>query len=176
MKIAYEDMIRAVAIKSRILLTAGIKLYQINADANSVDIMFDIRGRSAGLAMVDRKYGKVSYHISYNTHFIKANFEDFIKNIVPHEVAHILCFMKPTLGKGHDYGWASVCQELGGSADRCHAYELDYSDYYTYITTTGHELKISKHRHTKIQKGRRYIHSKLGMVNNTCEYQTFSFI
>jgi SprT protein len=82
-----------------------------------MQVGFNLKGRVAGYAM--RKYGV--YSVRFNHVILAGNqWEAFIKEVVPHEVAHIVCYAYPELGRNHDYGWRSVCVKLGGSGARCH--------------------------------------------------------
>src|SRR5574337_453766 len=80
-------------------------------DLSKVQIRMDLRGRAAGVAM--RRGG--IYTVRFNRDMMtREAFDHVLNNTVPHEFAHIVCFMNPSLGKNHDYGWARVCERLGG--------------------------------------------------------------
>jgi len=144
-------------------------------DLSQVRISFDLRGRSAG------KAGGRGYRLPGSSYYVKFNrdmltreaFEHVINATVPHEYAHVVCFMDPSKGKNHDYGWARVCRALGGSGARTHNEEVVYGKGLTYEYTTdrGHKVRLSEKRHRYIQTGGRltYKHGK-GAVSQLCAH------
>lgn len=141
-----------------------------NLDLSHVGIHFDLKGRSAGQAC---KRGS-QYHMRFNRDMLtREAFDHVLNNTVPHEIAHIVCFMNPTLGRGHDNGWARVCTQLGGNATRCHSEDVVYGkgSTYEYITTAGHSVRVSDKIHRNVQRGTSYTYRQgKGKVNSTCTY------
>jgi len=144
-------------------------------DLSQVRISFDLRGRSAG------KAGGRGYRLPGNAYYVKFNrdmltreaFEHMIQDTVPHEYAHVVCFMDPNKGKNHDYGWARVCRELGGSGARTHSEEVVYGKgvTYEYITDRGHKVRLSEKRHRYVQTGGRLTYRKgMGVVTQLCAH------
>lgn len=168
------EMVRSYALQ--VLEKAG-KHYGLNT--HHVDIRFDLRGRAAGMAGCRIKGdGSTSDHyIRFNVDMIKnSGFEHVFKNTVPHEVAHVVCYMNPALGRGHNQGWRRVCQGLGGNGDTCHKQEVVFAKghTYTYITTLGHKINLSQQRHRKIQRGSVYsLRGGLGILNKTCKWSRY---
>jgi predicted SprT family Zn-dependent metalloprotease len=144
-------------------------------DLSQVRISFDLRGRAAG------KAGGRGYRLPGHNYYVKFNrdmltreaFEHVIQDTVPHEYAHVVCYMDPGKGKNHDYGWARVCRELGGSGARTHDEEVVYGKGITYEYTTdrGHKVRLSDKRHRYVQAGGtlRYKHGK-GAVSQLCAH------
>lgn len=115
-----------------------------------VQLRFDLKGRAAGMAI--RQYDR--YTIRFNRDMIQRDaFEHIINNTVPHEIAHIVCFMDPTLGSNHDAGWARVCRTLGGSGDRTHREEVVFGrgNTYEYVTDRGHAVRVGERHHQYLQ-------------------------
>ena len=144
-------------------------------DLSQVRISFDLRGKSAGKAG-GRGYRLpgASYYVKFNRDMLtREAFEHVINATVPHEYAHVVCFMDPSKGKNHDYGWARVCRALGGSGARTHNEEVVYGKGLTYEYTTdrGHKVRLSEKRHRYIQTGGRltYKHGK-GAVSQLCAH------
>lgn len=139
-------------------------------DLSNVGLHFDLKGRAAGMAC---RRGS-QYYVRINTDMLKREaFDHLINDTIPHEVAHIVCFMKPSLGNNHDYGWASVCRKLGGSGTRCHSEEVVYGKgvTYEYTTTTGHTVRISERIHKNIMRGSSYTYrGGKGKINATCAH------
>jgi predicted SprT family Zn-dependent metalloprotease len=144
-------------------------------DLSQVRISFDLRGRSAG------KAGGRGYRLPGSFYYVKFNRDMLTRaavdhvhdDTVPHEYAHVVCFMNPELGKNHDYGWARVCRALGGSGARTHSEEVVYGKGLTYEYTTdrGHKVRLSEKRHSYVQRGGRlsYKHGK-GVVTQLCAH------
>ena len=144
-------------------------------DLSQVRISFDLRGTSAGKAggRGHRMPGS-SYYVKFNRDMLtREAFEHVIKDTVPHEYAHVVCFMDPSKGKNHDYGWARVCRALGGSGARSHTEDVVYGKGITYEYTTdrGHKVRLSDKRHRAVQLGRALNYRKgLGTVTAACAY------
>lgn len=104
-------------------------------DLSVVRIGFNLKGRVAGwAAMKGRIGGPVSYSVRFNYDMLARGCEDTLRDMledtVPHELAHIVCFMKPSLGKNHDEGWKRVCEALGGTRARTHKLEVVFGKVY----------------------------------------------
>lgn len=147
-------------------------------DLSGVHISFDLRGSAAGRA------GGKGYRMPSSAYTAKFNrdmlgreaFDHVHDETVPHEYAHIICFMNPGLGKNHDHGWTRVCRALGGSGARCHREEVVYGKglTYEYVTDRGHTVRLSQQKHKKIQMGSVLTYSRgrtsLGKVDKTCAH------
>lgn len=112
----------------------------------------------------------------FNTDMMQnSSWDHLINDTVPHELAHIVCFFKPELGRNHNPGWRQVCRQLGGSGQRCHKEEVTYAKgtTYYYTTSTNHTVTLSLQRHRRIQKGTSY-HFKngRGRVDRTSKWST----
>lgn len=126
---------------------------------SNVRLSFDLKGRVAGWA--SRK-GAV-YSVRLNKDMITRGNPEVLKNMiedtVPHELAHIVCFMKPELGRNHDYGWQSVCRALGGTGKRLHDVETvrGRGATYEYTSSHGHKIRVGERHHQRIQRGERVL-------------------
>lgn len=136
-----------------------------------VNVTFDLKGCSAGRAY--RRNNK--FGVRFNPRMMRdANWNTFLRDTVPHEVAHIVCFANPAMGRNHDPGWRSVCCKLGGSGERCHADEdvrFARGKTYNYTNTNGTEMRLSQVLHRRIQKeGYVYGSKKHGYLDKTCKF------
>jgi predicted SprT family Zn-dependent metalloprotease len=141
----------------------------------NVDIRFDLTGRAAGMAGFH--YGK--FYLRFNTKHMALGgqtWDHLLNDTVPHEVAHTVCQAFPKFGRNHDAGWKRVCIALGGNGQRCYS-EADAPEAvaaqrpYVYITTTGHECRVTKVIHTKIQRGTTYtMKGGKGKLTRECQY------
>ena len=141
------------------------------SDFSNVEIRFDLKGRCAGTA--SRRNGR--YVLRFNHDMLSREaFDHVLNDTVPHEIAHLVCFMNPMLGRNHNHGWAHVCMRLGGSGARCHKEEVVYGKGRTfeYTSTTGHKCRVSETIHKRIQAGQSRHFSKraLGSLTNACAY------
>ena len=146
---------------------------------DKVGIRFDLKGRAAGIACARNGRDGRSYYMRFNTDMLAREAADHVINeTVPHEIAHIICFMDPSLGRGHDRGWANVFRRLGGSGDRTHKEEIVFGKgrTYEYTTTTGQKIRMSEKRHAQPQRGTtmRWKHGK-GDTNQFCAYEIVGY-
>lgn len=139
-------------------------------DLSNVRVSFDLKGRCAGVASM--QYGQ--YMVRFNRDMLtREAFDHVLNDTVPHEYAHIVCFMNPRLGRNHDYGWANVCRQLGGSGGRCHSEEVVYGKgtTYEYVTDRGHKVRLSDKLHKKVRAGQVLRYRKgLGNVSLASAY------
>jgi predicted SprT family Zn-dependent metalloprotease len=151
------------------------KLYSV--DLSVVKLDFNLKGRAAGMASWRGSHfsKERSYKIRINRDMMMREFDDMLNDTLPHEAAHIVCFMNPSLGSNHDYGWARVCRALGGTGGRTHANEVVYGNgrTYEYTATTGKTYRLSEQRHKKIQQGAVMTVKRSsggGRIDKTCTY------
>jgi SprT protein len=141
--------------KTREVLSRARQLYGVKINPK---IAFNLRGRVAGWAGCRRcRYtGMASdFSLRFNSELIAGkHFEDMRDETVPHEVAHLVCYARPDLGRNHDAGWRRVCIALGGNGNSRHSYDVSHAGgSIVYVSDRGHEIKLSKIRHAKIQAG-----------------------
>lgn len=141
---------------------------------DKVGIRFDLKGRAAGMACARGGFHSRVYYMRFNRDMLtREAFEHVINDTVPHEIAHIVCFMDPRLGSNHNSGWARVCQQLGGSGARYHKEEVVYGKGYTYeyISTTGKPIRVGDKYHRDIQAGQKLNYRKGGgSLDKSCTY------
>ena len=116
-------------------------------------IEYNIWGRTAGLA----------YHaknrIRLNPVLLRENAIDFVGQIVPHEIAHLLTrAMHGTSVKSHGPDWKSVMLDLGLQPRRCHNYHVKNTTMrqqrsYPYLCHCC-EHSVSQTIHNRICRGR----------------------
>jgi predicted SprT family Zn-dependent metalloprotease len=150
-------------------------------DLSKVSIRFDLKGRCAGVAGARGiPGGGRTYFMRFNRDMLTREAFDHVHNdTVPHEIAHIVCFMNPRLGSNHDSGWARVCQQLGGTGARTHQEDVIYGKGKTfeYTTTTGEKVRLSEQKHRKIQDGRTitFAKSSMGQINMHCAHAVVGY-
>ena len=93
-----------------------------------------------------------------NREAIKQNPEWVRDDVVPHEIAHIVCFIYPHLGSGHDEGWVEVTKRLGGTGRSTFENECDLRitkppRYIYVIPEVKENIYLSPQRHAYLQSG-----------------------
>ena len=134
-----------------------------------IQVRFDLRGRVAGWA--GSRGGR--YFMRFNTDMMQnAAWDHLIGDTVPHELAHIICFVQGT-DRGHGSAWVRTCRALGGNGQRCHSEAVSYArgETYVYTTSTGRTIHLSSIKHKKIQQGASYTGRRgLGRIDRSCSY------
>jgi predicted SprT family Zn-dependent metalloprotease len=166
------DLSRFDAIRNKTseVLALATKLYGV--DLKPV-IQFNLRGRVAGWAKCKICAGQKTYTLRFNRELIQGkHFQDIRDETVAHEVAHLVCYARPELGRKHDMGWKRVCLALGGNGQTRHDYDVTpVGGGIVYVTDRGHEVVVSKIIHGKIQQGRSYRYrSGKGSINRSCTW------
>ena len=157
--------------KCKAVFEKAKELYGV--DMSKVAIRFDLKGRVGGMACARGTILARTYHMRFNYDMVLRETDEMVDVVVPHEIAHIVCFLKPELGRNHDYGWARVCRALGGTGDRTHDMDVVYGKgtTYEYTTDRGHKVRLNDRRHQHVQSGRTLSYRKgLGTVNQQCAY------
>jgi SprT protein len=87
-----------------------------------VEIRFDLRGTSAGQARMRNGSSPI---IRYNATLLRLHPTEFIVETVPHEVAHVVAFVKhgPRI-RPHGPEWQAVMRHFGVEPSRCHRYDV----------------------------------------------------
>jgi SprT protein len=136
-------------------------------DLSATEIRFDLRGRAAGMAGM--RFGHTV--LRFNRDMLgREAFDHLLNNTVPHEIAHLVCFVKPSLGRNHDAGWARVCRALGGNGETCHSEKVVLGKGYTYeyVSTRGHVVRLGQRHHDYLLSGRSLeLRRGLGTITNS---------
>jgi SprT protein len=165
--------IQQVKDKCAEVFAKATELYGV--DCSAVAINFNLRGRVAGSASRQGYYnGPQKHTLEFNKDLIDRELDTILTDVVPHEIAHIVCFMNPRLGSNHDAGWAHVCRKLGGTGSRTHSMQIVFGKgkTYEYTTTAGVAIRLSEQRHKAVQKGGTFtckVRSK-GKINKECSF------
>ena len=148
------DRFAEITSKTRAVLARAEQLYGVSI--NPV-IAFNLTGRVAGWASC--KINPVTrvtsgHRLRFNRDLITGNhFEDMRDNTVPHEVAHLVCDVRPDLGRNHDAGWRRVCIALGGNGRTRHDSDVVVRGRWDYLTDRGHKVSLTTRYHTYVQSG-----------------------
>jgi SprT protein len=87
----------------------------------AVTVKYDVTGKTAGIARGFRQ-------VSFNQILMNENFDSFIKQTVPHEVAHIcvayFCHVKKIKHIPHGKLWKSTMMMFGAKPNTYHSYDV----------------------------------------------------
>lgn len=127
-----------------------------------IDIRYDLKGRAAGMAggtSRSRLTGKVmGLYLRFNREAIEKNWEDMVKQTIPHEIAHLVAYSFPQLGADHhNWKWAQIDRALGGTGERCHRMELTpgrKTSRFVYKDSDGKEVQVGPKHHAGLQRGK----------------------
>jgi len=142
-----------------------------NKTAIIPEVRFTKRGKTAGCVTYK---GLQDPYINFNMVLLKENFDDFVSQTVPHEVAHYLTWVLYGLqytNKGrriiHGKDWKNMMSYLGVESSRCHSYNT--------ANSTVRKMKVFEYkcdcmtheltsiRHNKVLRGKaKYCCSKCG--------------
>lgn len=120
------------------------------------EVSFKLRGQKAGVAHLDEN------KLRFNPQLYQENREDFLKQTVAHEVAHLIAhqLFGPKI-QAHGEEWQLIMRgvyEL--PPHRCHSYEVDRRRVRRFIylcaCPENDEFPFSAQRHALVAKGRRY--------------------
>ncbi len=132
----------------------------------SIDVVFDLKGKTAGMYRVKRLPSQVLgvpssvvRHIRFNPWIFAKYSDDSWHNTIPHEVAHYIVDCLYGLGavKPHGSQWQSVMAGFGAVASVRARYDLTgipmrKVKHYPYQCLCR-RVDLSSYRHNKIQRG-----------------------
>lgn len=174
------EMKAKVEAKLRECITIAERTY--NTTIKFPTVRYDLRGTTAGWAHYS------TWSVNFNAVLMVENFESFLENTVPHEIAHLITDQvypeahkrgAPTMtrngvfrrGKRSPHGaeWQSVMRVLGCEPRRTHDYDTSNARIrerksYTYkCNGCGAEMQLGPKRHAREQSSPgSYWHSSCG--------------
>ena len=119
-------------------------------------VSFRLRGQKAGVAHLSENL------LRFNPQLYEENREDFLRQTVPHEVAHLIAHqLYGGRIRPHGPEWQAIMREVYGLPPlRCHSYRVPASRRPQYIylcqCPQGSEFAFSARRHALVAQGRRY--------------------
>lgn len=135
------DRIKKIIDQARVLY---------GVDLSTTKISFNLRGRVAGWAICrkDRYTGRITeLKVKINHDMLhRESFDSMLNETVPHEMAHLVCFVRPDLGSGHDSGWAAICEAFGGNGERLHENQVVFGrgNTYEFVTDRGVTVRLNE--------------------------------
>lgn len=109
-------------------------------------VEYDLRGVKAGVAYLQQN------RIKLNRTLLQENPDEFIRQVVPHEFAHLIAFQCYGRVKPHGREWQAIMQELFGlPADTCHQFDVQSVQGKTFAYRCDcQEHSLSVRRHNKV--------------------------
>lgn len=121
---------------------------------NPIPVLFDLRGRSAGMYRVR---GKV-HDIRYNPHHFARHYQINLLETVPHEVAHYIAHMRYGWKRIRPHGreWRGIMTDLGIEPRVSCDYDLSGIPHRIYQTFAYHcgcrAHQLTGYRHNRIHR------------------------
>lgn len=151
-------------------ITKAFEMFNITTiDPEDVIVRLDIRGKCAGQAIRRRRFGETEYTLRFNMEAITKYWDEQVNSTIPHEVAHLVCMIRPELGKNHDAGWRRVAIALGdvNAAERTHSMLLSAGKAKTeyMYNVNGNTVMLGPKHHKNTQTGQTtYTHRSYGKI------------
>ena len=143
----FETRMANIKAKVEAVKQLATRLYGV--DLSRLRVRYDLHGAAGGWAIGNDL-------IRLNVDFIADHrYDAMLNNTVAHEIAHIVCHIRPMLGRKHNPGWKRVCLALGGNGKRCHSEDVVYAngETYEYTTDKGFKVRVSRTVHKRLQNG-----------------------
>lgn len=158
------------ALKIRVLNEMGL-------DVSQVKILFDLKGYCAGKVQYKSEANSTprlyklspkttlkqevlsSLEMRINVSALEKDYYQMVSDVLPHEMAHVICALYPQLGKNHDSRWKGLARRLGGSGNLRHTINLNSANREWKYRVAGEDIVLTTTRHNKLQNGK--IHSYL---------------
>ena len=144
-------------------------------DLGDIRVEFNLKGGTVGLAT---SFGPKANTLKFNPKVMldDAGWNHIINYTVAHEVAHLVCFADPSMGRNHNAGWQRVCVRLGGSGQRlAHGIKVEPARKvrkFAYVATCGTAVVLTSVRHNRIQRGEVYTFRNTGgKLDRSCTYR-----
>lgn len=153
------------ALKIRVLNEMGL-------DVSQAKILFDLKGYCAGKVeykseanSTPRLYKFTStttlkqnvlstLEMRINVSALEKDYNQMVSDVLPHEMAHVICALYPQLGKNHDSRWEGLARRLGGSGKLRHSISLNSANREWKYHVAGEDVVLTTIRHNKLQNGK----------------------
>ena len=145
-------MSQQIITKVNEVLAKAKELHAFNP--KNLTIRYTTKGKAAGMASVERHTG--NHVLTFSLEALQKHPNHLLNDTVPHEIAHLVCYVNPRLGRNHNPGWKRVCRQLGGNGERCHTLTLTPAKVmrkYKYVASCGTEVEVGAKHHKQILRG-----------------------
>lgn len=131
----------------------GIAQQRFNAPLFMPSISFDLTGKAAGMAHLDRR------HVQLNAILLTENEEAFNTRTIPHELAHLIDWHLHGVSDGHGDKWKAIMRRLGLEPSRTHSYDVTNArttKHYDGFACACGPHSLSAKMHARFQRGVKY--------------------
>jgi len=113
-------------------------------------VTYEVRGLKAGVAYLQKNT------IKFNRTLLLENPTEFVNQVVPHELAHLIVYQLFGRVKPHGEEWQSVMTKVFQlPAETCHRFDVTSVQGKTFAYRCGCRIhRLSVRRHNKIQRER----------------------
>ena len=153
-----NEVIELITLQSKDIFEKANNIFSDNQILfRHVSILFNLKGCRAGVA-----YYQIPYKIRFNLILAVDNLDDFLINVIGHEIAHLYQRQKYPYSKPHGKEFKNIVQLLGYNSSRCHSYDLSKvkRKRIKYIYECQCDIKnehyLTKRRHEQIQTQIKY--------------------
>ncbi len=126
-----------------------------------IPVLFDLRGKAAGMYVVSKRLGRVSRKIRYNPWLFSKYFTENLQDTVPHEVAHYIVDQLYGYGRRqkirpHGVEWREVMAAFDADASVTSSFDLsgipcrEHQTFGYRCDCRDHQL--TSRRHNKVLK------------------------
>ncbi|CZF83680.1 Protein SprT [Grimontia celer] len=111
-------------------------------------IRFDIRGKTAGMALLQR------WQLRFNPVLLEENVEAFFDEVVPHEISHLVVYARFGKVRPHGKEWQAVMSQVFGVIPKTtHSFDVSSVQGKTFTYQCGCDhIELSIRRHNKVQR------------------------
>lgn len=104
-------------------VAAGEVLYNL-AEIPGPVVRFKVDDpRNASETVCVPRDGRVQWEIRINERYAAANYHDYLRETIPHEVAHLLLCQLGMEWQGHGPQWATIVRDMGATPRPTHDYD-----------------------------------------------------
>ena len=128
-------------------------------DFPHIEVLFDLKGRSAGMYRVRRYRGRQEQHIRYNPWLFAKYTDDSFHNTIPHEVAHYIADKLYGMKNIRPHGkeWKMIMNQFGALPIIRADYDLSGTpqrNVRRYDYQCGcRKVRMTAYRHNKVVRG-----------------------
>lgn len=135
-------------VQRRLSACLAMAEQHFNRSFSIPEVSYDIRGMKAGVAYLPKNI------IKFNRTLLLENPEEFIRQVVPHELAHLLVYQVYGRVKPHGVEWQKLMTQVFQlPAQTCHQFDVQNVQGKTYAYRCHCQLhQLSVRRHNKIQR------------------------
>jgi SprT protein len=138
-------------INQRIAQVVTLAETLFSVDLSNMETRINMRGTSMGQASLADDGIPV---MRLSIEGCNKNLEDILSDTIPHEVAHLVCFIK-NIDNGHGANWKAVARALGSLGETTHKHTLkSATKMFHYANASGGTVDFTIIRHNKLQKGK----------------------